>query len=557
MNVSPEFSLLSEPWIQCEIEEGRVELLSITDVFDGQKTIRRVRGDSPPQDYAVLRILLAIFWRAHHPESLVGPGDTFEFDQWFEDSLEKLDSADEAVLAYLDRWKDRFDLLHPSMPFMQVADLHTAKGVFAEVQRIVPEAEESYFTMRAGKGRESLSLAEAARWLIYTQAYDYSGIKSGAVGDPRVKGGKGYPIGTGWTGRTGGTVVVGENLRHTLLLNTTEEALEKPDDRPVWERDPDTAAERHIEKPVGAGCVAGPQGPCDLATWQGRRIRLNVNGDRVMSVLVSNGDRIPDAGANVLDDPMTPYRYSKNQSKKGRVVHYALPFDPNRTMWKSLEPLISLEQDPGFDGQNVAPIRPKNLSQLSGLARVVDVPSVLDVHFVSVVYGPQESSVAATVSGHIELPLPLLEPDAADIRAELVRTASATRDAAVALGQFSGHLLEAAGGTYEFHPDPTDAILAEMEPRFTTWLGRLDVGDVEKQARSWQFEVRDRILERASRLMRGAGPKALAGREISSGPDGSGVRIVSAGSAYRMLQGRLRKVLYLTEGDANEKEKDN
>ena len=44
--------------------------------------------------------------------------------------------------------------------------------------------------------------------------------------------------------------------------------------------------------------------------------------------------------------------------------------------------------------------------------------------------------------------------------------------------------------------------------------------------------------------MRGAGPKALVGREISSGPDGAGPRILSAGSAYRMLQGRLRKILH-------------
>ncbi|MFD5868548.1 type I-E CRISPR-associated protein Cse1/CasA [Corynebacterium sp. NPDC060344] len=555
MNSPPSFSLLTEPWIQCEMMDGGVELLSITEIFDGRRDVKSVRGDSPAQDYSVLRVLLSIYWRAHHPDTKVRAGETFVFSDWFGETLEDVGDADDAVIEYLENWNDRFDLLHPEKPFMQVADLHTKNGAFSEIQRIVPEAEDEYFTMRAGTGRNSLSFAEAARWLIYAQAYDYSGIKSGAEGDARVKGGKGYPIGTGWTGRTGGTVVVGDNLRHTLLLNTTQEALTGADDKPVWERDPDTSAERHIAPPAGAGAIAGPQGPNDLATWQGRRIRMYVDGDRVNAVLVSNGDQIPNAGANVRDDPMTPYRYSPNQSKKGDVVHYALPFDPNRTMWRSLEPLISLDQDPGFDGKNIAPIRPKNLSQLADLARDIDLPRVLDVHLVSVVYGPQASSVATTVVGRIEIPVALLETEAADVRAELITTVAATRDAAIALGQFGGHLLEAAGGAYEFQPDPTDGILSELEPRFIHWLAHLRVDDVEKQAQSWQTEVRREILEKAAEIMRGAGPKALAGREISSGPDGSSTRILSAGSAYRMLQNRLKKILYLIDDPAQKEDR--
>lgn len=554
MNSPPTFSLLTQPWIQCELEEGGDALLGINDIFGGHYKAKRIRGDSPTQDYAVLRVLLTIFWRAHHPETIVRAGGTFVFSSWFSKAQETTERADELVLDYLDAYRDRFDLLHPETPFMQVAGLRTESGSRSPVKRIVPEAESGYFTMRAGQGLESLGLAEAARWLIHTQAYDYSGIKSGAVGDDRVKNNKGYPIGTGWTGKTGGTVVVGENLRQTLLLNTTQEALTNAGDRPVWERNPDTSAERHIVEPVGAGEVAGPQGPSDLATWQGRRIRLFTENDLVNAVLVSNGDRIPDAGANVLDDPMTPYRYSKNQSKKDRVVHYALRFDPNRTMWRSLEPLISLERDSGFDGKNVSPIRPRNLSQLAELAEEVDVPAVLDIQLVSMDYGPQESSVGTVVASKMELPVALLEPEAADTRAEIIDTAAATRDAAIALGQFAGHLLEAAGGAYEFQPDPTDGILAEIEPRFVTWLGRLDMDDFETQAAAWQVDVRKQMLERAAELMRGAGPKALAGREIGNGTDGSNARLLSAGSAYRMLQARLKKILYLIDKQPQEKE---
>ncbi|GAB3695487.1 type I-E CRISPR-associated protein Cse1/CasA [Corynebacterium nasicanis] len=554
MNSPPSFSLLTQPWIPCVMVDGRNELLSIRDIFDGRHDVAVIRGDSPAQDYAVLRVLLAIYWRAHHAETHVSAGGTFIFSDWFGRTAENLGQPDDLVGNYLDDYADRFDLLHPQLPFMQVADLHTEKDTRLPVQRIVPEAEGHYFTMRAGRARESLDFAEAARWLIYTQAYDYSGIKSGAVGDERVKGGRGFPIGTGWTGRTGGTVVVGDNLRETLLLNTTLEALADVTDRPVWEREPDTAAERHIPPPTGAGESAMPQGPSDLATWQGRRIRLFTESGKVTEVLVTNGDRIPDAGANVLGDPMTPYRYSKNKSKKDLPVHYALPLDPNRTMWKSLEPLISLDRDPGFDGKNVAPQRPKNLSQLAVLAEKRVVRPVLNVQMVSVDYGPQDSSVATTVTSHLDIPLALLEPEAGDMRADVIDVASSTLQAAIALGQFAGNLLEAAGRLYEFQADPTDAILTELEPEFSRWLRSFEADRFEEQAGTWQKQLREIILERAAEMMRGAGPKALVGREISDGRDGANTKILSAGSAHRMLQARLKKMLTYIDDEEPDKE---
>lgn len=554
MNSPPTFSLLDEPWIQCQTVDNEVKLLSITELFDGSQVIQGLRGDSPAQDYAVIRVLLSVFWRAHHPESQVKAGKTFHFDEWFSGQLDATSDPDTAVLDYLDTYRDRFDLFHPTAPFMQVAGLDTQKSTRSPISRIVPEAEHDYFTMRAGAGRESLEFAEAARWLIYTQAYDYSGIKSGALGDSRVKGGRGYPIGTGWTGNTGGTLVVGEDFRTTLVLNTVQEALISSPDKPVWERFPDTAAARSEPRPAGAGEPDPPQGPNDLATWQSRRIRLFTDGERVTSVLVSNGDQIPDAGANILDDPMTPYRYSKNKSKKGQTVHYARPLDTGRTMWRSLEPLISLERDPGFDDKNVAPIRPRSLSSLAELEREVDIPPILDIHMMSVAYGPQSSSVATTISSKVVLPVALLAPEATAARSEVINTASATGGAGIALGQFAGNLLVAAGGTYEFQADPADGILAELEPRFVSWLANLDLNDLEPQAALWHGEVHKAVLARAAELLRGAGPKALAGRTVPVSPGSSATRVLSAGTAYREFQGRLRKILFLLEDPSTRKE---
>lgn len=560
MTETSTFNLLDEPWIMCMDGANQPVTLSIRDIFSGRGDACKVVGDSPTQDYAVLRVLLAIFWRAHALDLVDTYASTnwedFDWSEWFDELHDQLvsEQRDEVVLNYLAAYEDRFDLLSPTAPFMQVADLHTKSGATKPVSFIVPEAADNFFTMRTAEGRESLALDEAARWLIHAQAYDYSGIKSGAEGDPRVKGGRGYPIGTGWTGRTGGTVVLGSGgLLETLILNTppsavldSEEGGAASADTPVWERDPDNAAQRPGSND-GIGAV--PHGAVDLATWQARRIRLFFDGDRAVQVLVSNGDRVPDAGKNVMGDPMTPYRYSPNQSKKGQTAYYPRPYDPTRTMWRALDALIALEDDPGFDNnKNKAPKRPRNLSNLADLEAdgYLD-KSVLDLALVSMEYGPQESSVASTFIATIGLPLVVLRADdtGRKVRNAVRTSAEKTGKAAISLGWFAGQLLVAAGGDYEFGTSTSDRFYARLEPLFLSWMSRLSSDTAENAQVGWQKQVREQVFRDARELLRGAGTKAIVGREIDAGDSGIG-RIISAGSLFRQLHRRLDKDLPLT-----------
>ena len=559
MTETSTFNLLDEPWIMCMDGANQQVALSIRDIFSGRGDARKVVGDSPTQDYSVLRVLLAIFWRAHAldiAEEYGSNWDDFDWPEWFDELHAQLvgEQRDDVVLNYLEAYEDRFDLLSPTAPFMQVADLHTKSGATRPVSFIVPEAADNFFTMRTAEGRQSLALDEAARWLIHAQAYDFSGIKSGAEGDSRVKGGKGYPIGTGWTGRTGGTVVLGSGgLLETLILNTppsavldSEEGGAVSADIPVWEREPDTAAQRPgSNDDIGAV----PHGAVDLATWQARRIRLFFEDERAVQVLVSNGDRIPDAGKNVMGDPMTPYRYSPNQSKKGQTAYYPRPYDPTRTMWRALDALIALEDDPGFDNnKNKAPKRPRNLSNLADLEAdgYLD-KNALDLALVSMEYGPQESSVASTFIATIGLPLVVLRADDTGRRVRnAVRTsAEKTSKAAISLGWFAGQLLVAAGGDYEFGTSTADRFYARLEPLFLSWMSGLSSDTAETAQVEWQKQVREQVLRDARELLRGAGTKAIVGREIDAGDSGKG-RIISAGSLFRQLHRRLDKDLPLT-----------
>lgn len=552
----PSFNLIEQPWIICATSEG-IEELSIRQIFDGTSTPVRILGDSPTQDYAVLRVLLAIFWRAH----LSAPSNAQRWEQWFISKRQQLleEGRDDCVLEYLSRHQSRFDLFDSVAPFMQVGDLETTKATRQPVSRILPDAEQDYFTMRTHEGRRALTFAEAARWLIHTQAYDYSGIKSGAIGDPRVKGGKGYPIGTGWTGMTGGTVIKGRSLLETLLLNTTADVLssDASDDLPVWEREPDSATQRNdragkLKDPP----APQPQGAADLATWQSRRIRLFPEGDLVVSVLVSNGDRVPDAGKNIFGDPMTPYRFSKNQTKKGQLAFYPKPYDAQRTMWRSLDALIATESDPGFTDSDHAPKRPANLINFSTIARHQRSNEVADVSIVSMGYGPQSSSVGTVVTGDIGLPLSLLQDDnLSRVHRQYVRDAAeVTKNAAVSLGWFAGQLELAAGGEYVFDADAADRLYTVLEPLFIRWLRNLNLDEIEDEAIAWQRQIRNQLLEIADEKVRGAGQKALVGRIVDGSEESAG-RVISAGSLYRNLLYRLSQDLpLLREHEREQKE---
>ena len=103
----PSFNLLDQPWIVCVTSTG-TEKLSIRQIFDGTTTPIQVLGDSPTQDYAVLRVLLAIFWRAHRGS----PEDSPSWEKWFIAKRQELieQNRDDRVLEYLDEYQHRFDL---------------------------------------------------------------------------------------------------------------------------------------------------------------------------------------------------------------------------------------------------------------------------------------------------------------------------------------------------------------------------------------------------------------------------------------------------------------
>ena len=547
-NTSPDFNLCNEPWIPVLYVSGQTQEVSLKQLFDESNSIRKIHSGDATTDVAILGVAVAIFFRAVL-ENTEEYGELYrEPKKWIQNISSGGSEQLYFVQGYLKKYQDRFNLFDAERPFMQVADLHTSKGEVKPVSRLVLDSESEYFSMRAEQALTSLSYAEAARYLVTVQAYDYSGIKSGAVGDPRVKGGRGYPIGVGWYGTTGKIIIHGENLIETLLYCIDYEQLLNVEkvkgkshrialqDKPVWERElPDTAAPRaykggdptkYKDEPAPAA------GMCEILTWQSRRVRLFPENGRVTGVLVSNGDKWLDR--NTYTDPLTAYRFSKNQSTQTHYVWMPQTHSAERTLWRGADALLT-RLSSSQEKQN----KPATVIRQISSGKYFSPDTKTKIQLVGMVYGTQSSIVEETIDESVTLELGILTEQGAEISAMVRDNIQLTMDASIALGQYAGNLLRAAGKEYEFRPSVTESILHRMEDEFRSWLADLSVSDdVSAQAAKWQSKVR-RILEgEADQLAVSAGPKAAIGTIYDE-------QLYNTAKARRQFGGRLYKLLPL------------
>jgi len=474
----------------------------LRDLLAHAQDYRGLAGELPIQDFALLRVILAVLYRAVDAEQAADPLGAWQ-KLWEADELPQ-----EQIEEYLRRWHDRFDLFHPNAPFFQVADLHTAKDGSKGVDLLMPDSlSDGLFVQRRPT---TLTPAEAARWLITCQAYDCSGIKSGAVGDPRVSGGRGYPIGVGWAGWMGGITVTGENLRETLLLNLVLDRPHDSGDRPIWEEEPLTAMPR-------SGVVV--HGQVALLTWPQRRIRLFHDGEVVTAVLVCNGDPVPYTTL-LNDELMTAWRYSEAQTKKAkhRTVYMPRSFEPGRAVWRGLESLLPVT---GGDSGKPDAAKPAGVLDWSAALAVNGVLAedrLTTITTVGVQYGPQMASFEEVLHDELAFDVRLALTQHTQAKDYVFAAVSRAVAGVAALRHLAGNLAQAAGG-------PTDAAqqsaelrgYAELDRPFRDWLRDFRIGADEPGAlQAWTDQARQIVLSIGREISASAGTAAWIGRKVKT-----------------------------------------
>lgn len=524
---NPEYNLLDEPWIPVRLLDGTIADVGLLELLRRTTEIADLACELPTQSIAIQRLVLAIAYR------VAPPRDARDWvRQWDEGA------PTEQMIEYLERWRDRFFLFGGRFPFMQVADLRTAKEAVSGLEKLIADVPngEQFFTTRHGCALACIPPSEAARWLVHAQAYDPSGIRSGAVGDSQVKGGKGYPIGPSWCGHLGLVWLKGKELDETLVLNlvpTDAAQLRGVESSTEWGTCSWEVSE--AESAVrGDYSLLDPSGtPRDISiprllTWHSRRVRLVGNREGVTGVVLAQGDKLAPQQMHRYE-PQSLWRYSTPQSKKFKQdVYMPRKYEAGRALWRNLPgtlPTVTTVQ--GVDKQPKQEFLPSaTLSfhyQLDNASIETTYPKVMRIQAVGVTYGPQEATFEDIYSDELTLSVAVMRVEHEDLSAEIDRQVRLTEEIARDVGNLAANLARAAGESGEGAGDGArdrakELFFSAVDTDFRTWLTQVDGREGARDAgRRWECSLRQHAVGIQGALVRGASSSAIIGRDTGRG----------------------------------------
>lgn len=394
------FNLLKEPWICVMNKECDISELSVLELFEHAHEYVDLRGELATQDIAILRVLLAILHTVFSRYDLNGKESKLKdaddaLDRW-ENIWKNGRFPMEPLRVYLESQIERFWLIHPDRPFYQcnyakIGTEYTA----AKLNGNLSESNDKIrlFSTVSGKSKNFMSFSEAARWLIYVNAYDDTSAKPSS--EAKKLSEKLPSPGVGWLGKLGLLTIGGNNLFETLLLNMVMQNSNKSlygSERPIWEREIVPSDERK-EIPL-------PDNLAELYTLQSRRLLLKVSGEKVIGYYLLGGDFFEKNNAFI--EPMTVWAKQKSKTEE---VYSPRRHDPSKQFWREFGSVI-----PELDGKDK---RPGIISWLGILEEegIIDINYLLKVRIASVQYGKEESFIfnvfSDTISMHSTLILSL------------------------------------------------------------------------------------------------------------------------------------------------------
>jgi len=314
-----EFNLIDEPWIPCIDLQGRQVEHGIRDTLFKAHELREICDDSPLVTLALHRLLLAILYR-----TLTG---LTKFSEW--KKLYQFNQLDQKTIqVYLNKWKDRFDLLSSHRPFYQMAGLEAKTAV--SVSRLATECASgnnaTLFDHSGDATQVDWTLAKTARQLLACQSF---ALGFGKSGNAKINGTEEIlPYSADAIALRGMNIwLQGEDLFHTLLINLVPI---EDSSLPPWElKDPNQYRDKLQDKKRQTIAAFGV---VDRLTWQSRLIRFISDGKIVSKMYFTQG-RSADKSSG---DPMKVYRASKKEG----IVPLAL--SSGKAAWRDAHSIFSI-----------------------------------------------------------------------------------------------------------------------------------------------------------------------------------------------------------------------
>lgn len=430
------FNLVNEKWIPCIMANGRLEEKSIAQVLTEPRDINEVFDGSPLVTIALHRLLLAILHR-----NFMGPRTEEEWKALWNGGKGNWNTV--KLLAYLDKWRDRFDLFSEKYPFYQCASIPlpgadskwkaesyelSVIGMKHELAPYLNKA--TLFDHTIDDSPLAVQPEEASRLLLAFQSFALGGFS--LLSKPRIKGEESAKAAPLALAKGAVVLVKGKNLFETLMLNLHKYNRddEEPfpmdaDDAPAWERNETTiAVDRH------------PRGYLDLLTWQSRRVRfipeVVVGGKTgVKRVVIRKGNQFPvnpttheSISAHDIGEPMLAFHKAK-EPKKGQDPWPPLSLKIDRALWRDSITMFQLVDK--RDG------RPKTLTWLNDLSSADVIPQSATYNIE--VMGMVTDKATIDLWRHERFPLPLKFLEDQDLLSKLKDALSLAEDT----GKFIGN----------------------------------------------------------------------------------------------------------------------
>ena len=533
-----EFNLLTEPWVRVRRPDNTVQEVSLTDALLHAQDYVDLAGEMPTQDAAMLRLLLAVLFTVFSRVNVEGEPEPFEEE---DDALARWGDLwqlghfpEQPLRDYLEQWKERFWLFHPTHPFWQVpgAEIGTAcSAAMLNGEMIESKNKLRLFPLYAGQSKERLSYPQAARWLLSVNGFDDTSLKPKEKNLPSIS--------VGWLGSLGYIQALGNNLYETLMLNLTllKDGREYwSENRPCWELETPRSAERTK--------IPCPDDPAQLLTLQSRRLLLHRTEGMVDGYFALGGDFF--SKENAFAEQMTVWR---NAAKKNEpAVFVPCRHDPARQFWREFPAVFC--QDSGHR-PGVVRWTEKLQEQRLGI-----LDSRRKVHFriVGVLYATQ-NHIEDIFSDSLTFQAGLLDELSCKWQERIVREINNCEKAAQCVGYLAQDIAIAAGNKNENVGGSVRAqFYFAVDQPFRLWLQKIDANqkNYDEMELRWQAQARNIAEKLGKQMVMEAGNAALKGHRIEvektkKTENKSKTILYTSPRAYNIFRARLWEIYPKTE----------
>ena len=528
--VEKEFNLLYEKWILVRLQNNQTEKWSLLEIFERAHEARELSGELPTQNIVIFRLLLAIMhsifpkWNSKGEKKEIR-GEDDALQRWKE--LWELNKFPYKVVeTYLKQHEERFWLFHPEFPFYQVSKM--GKSTEYGAGKLIGELSESsnkvrLFASRSGSNKSSIEYDEAARWLLYVNAFDDTSAKPTKSGLPSP--------GAGWLGQLGLVFAKGENLFEMLLLNFV--LLSERDE--IF-NDANSNALAYWELPeisnVERKNILTPKSQKELLTIQSRRLQLKREKDKVIGFRLLGGDFF--SKESTFIEQMTLWREDKKTNAFLPKRHRK-----DRQIWRDFASLVA-----SAEGRR----RPGIVHWIGRLKDEALLDhEIVELSVTGVQYGDKDFFVDDIIDDSIKMNASLFADLSGEWIEEIIVRLEKTDQAVWFLGYLASEIATAEGDSSKDGDNSKKKIrefarekgYQKLDVVFREWL--LSVVDTkdrvfETKLPEWDQIAKNTLLREGKKLLNDCSERAIIGFIKND-------EIYSAARAFQKFQYNLTKLL--------------